>query len=147
MKDHVGRAPAQETQPFGYAGFICRPCDGQVSMTIEDSLLLASDKSVRCPLCHVAVNVGSYDQQRLRKVHESLSGSGNLIHFATVWFSVTFIVALFISIPLSMLMSSVGVLLSFALNKKVPVIINAIYLEREMGQGVQIVSRRLERQR
>ena len=145
MTDHVGRASAQETQPFRYADFICRPCDGQVSMSIEDSLLLASDKPVHCPRCHVAVNVGSYDQQRLRKVHESLSGSGNIIHFATVWFSVTFIVALFISIPLSVLISSVGALLSIASNKKVPVIINAIYLEREMGQGVQIVSRRLER--
>ncbi|MFJ7882158.1 hypothetical protein ACIQYF_01425 [Pseudomonas sp. NPDC096917] len=137
MTQHLDQEPAQETLPFSYAEFICRPCGEPVSLSIEDSILLANDKSVRCPLCNVAVNAGAYDQQCLSKVHDSLSSSGKfLIPFAIVWFSVSFIVALFFNTQISVVMTSVGVLISFALNQNTPVIEEPIYLEREIERVV-----------
>jgi len=137
MTRQVDQESAQETLTFSYAEFICRPCGGHVAISIENSLSLADDKSINCPLCNVAVKVGAYDQQCLSNVHKSLGSSGKfLVPFAVVWFSVSLIVALFVNVQISMLMTSVGFLISYASNKSTPAIEQAIYLERDTKQVV-----------
>ena len=74
---------------------------------------------------------GPYDQADLRNVHKSLSGSGGfIVPFATVWFSVSLMVALFVNTQISVLMTSVGLLISYSLNNSTPVTIDvAIQLD------------------
>lgn len=139
MTMNVDQAPVQETFPFSYAEFMCCACDGHVKLSFEDSILLADDNAVRCPLCNVSVKAKLYDQVCLSNVHKSLSNRGRfIIPFAVVWFSASFIVALFVNTQASVVMTSVGLLISYALNKNTPVIDNVISLERAIEEVVSL---------
>lgn len=131
MTRQVDQEPETELLKFSYADFKCRACKRQISISLEESFLLANDNSIKCPLCQVSVKAGPYDQADLKKVHKCLDGSGGLIiPFATVWFSVSLMVALFVNTQISVLMTSVGLLISYALNNSKPITIDvAIQLD------------------
>lgn len=131
MTRPIDQEPETELLMFSYADFKCCACKRQISISLEESLLLASDNSIKCPLCQVSVKAGAYDQADLKKVHKSLSGSGGfIVPFAAVWFSVSLMVALFVNTQISVLMTSIGLLISYALNSSTPVTIDvAIQLD------------------
>lgn len=137
MTRPVDQEPETELLKFSYADFKCCACKRQISISLEESFLLANDNFIKCPLCQVSVKAGAYDQADLRNVHKSLSGSGGfIIPFATVWFSVSLMVALFVNTQVSVLMTSVGLLFSYALNNSKPVTIDvAIQLDPVIVSG------------
>lgn len=79
MTRQVDQEPETELLKFSYADFKCCACKRQISISLEESFLLANDNSIKCPFCQVSVKAGAYDQADLRNVHKSLSGSGGFI--------------------------------------------------------------------
>ncbi|MFP3515880.1 hypothetical protein SB766_06745 [Pseudomonas sp. SIMBA_077] len=133
MTNNLEPNAAQEEPRFGYAEFACNPCNRAINISTEGALLLADDKSIRCPLCRVSIKAMPYDQARLRQVTERVGYSmSSSAAFLAMWFVASLLVALFVNTQISVIMTSVGLLISYAFKEKPPVIDNVIHLDREM---------------
>lgn len=112
MSDSSEQSTTLVSALCSYASFICDGCDAELSITINEAFLLADGQSVECQSCKASVKASVYDQGALVAVHEDqVKVAKYILPFSVIWFSVSFLVAIFIHSQVSFLMLPVGLII------------------------------------
>lgn len=129
MSDSNGQGTTSVPDQCSYASFICSGCDSELSITISEAFLLADGQSVVCQSCKASVEASAYDQGVLVDVHkDQVKVAKFILPFSVVWFSVSFLVAIFIKSQVSFLMLPVGLIIVYAIKSSSKIVSDAICL-------------------